>query len=224
MCVCVLDRSPFNAFDEASYFAKYSCVGSLCKGSLVRSLMHLDQVLRTYFFDRVFMNVERLSDIGFVKLVDLSLLLQEVLSHLLVCQFSHAQRLIDVFSHLLLLQVHLPLLYLEVLLMDLVHVEHHLFVGYDCLVLFVHLLLRFPLASLHVFKLDLAGYKRTTLSSLHVTVTNLNEAVRFAWLEPSSLRDEVRLRGLSLQTTITSLDVLRKQVFEGFDIHLDALV
>ena len=66
------------------------------------------------------MNVQRLRLVWRVQLVDLRLLFDQIFGHGLVHVLAHAQRLHHVLSHLLLLEVVLPLLILEVLAMYLV--------------------------------------------------------------------------------------------------------
>ena len=72
------------------------------------------------------MDVKRFAFLRRVESVDLSLFLQQVLRQLRVDELAHAQRVRQVFPHLLLFQIALPLLDLKVLAVDLVEYDVHL--------------------------------------------------------------------------------------------------
>ena len=123
---------------------------------LIACLVHPDKVGLADLLDRVLVDVERLRRLLLVELVDLHLLLDEVVSELLVGALAIAQRLHDILAHLLLLEVLLPLLHLEVLLVDLVQVRVHFLLLAQSQVLLVHLFLGLKLAHFGVLKFDLA--------------------------------------------------------------------
>ena len=116
------------------------------------------------------MNVQGLCPSGRVKLVDLGLLLDQVLRHSFVGVLAQAKRLYHIFSHLLLLEVVLPLLILEVLLVDLVQILVHLLVCAQLQVLRVDLFFGLELARFHVFKLCLASNKISSLNASTIVV------------------------------------------------------
>ena len=70
------------------------------------------------------MNIKRFALRRREQFVDLSLFLDKILCHLRVYHLAIAERLGDIFTHLLLFEVVLPVFYFEVLLVDLV--QHHI--------------------------------------------------------------------------------------------------
>ena len=142
--------------------------------------MHSNEVGLADLLDGVLVDVERSSPLWRVELVDLGLLLDQVLCQLFVLKLTHVERFADVLPHLLLFEVFLPLLHLEVLLVDLLQILVHFFVLPQRRVLLIDLLLDFELAGLHVFQLDLPGNERLALTPSGCAVTEIEQTVGVA--------------------------------------------
>lgn len=163
-----------------------------CK-SLIRGPVHGDKVVLANFFDAVLVNVQRCLCLRPVQFVYLSFLLKDILSLFFVFNFAHVQGQGDVFTHLLLLEVVLPLLNLELFLANLVQVLHNLLLLAQRRILLVHLLFDLVLANFHVFQLDLTGNQRHPLPALHVPFAKVEQAVRVTSLKPSSVECQIGL-------------------------------
>jgi len=130
---------------------------------------HCVKVILAYFFNTVVVDVERVALFRGVELVYLGFFLDQVVSSCFVGELAHLNRLDNVFAHLLLLEVLLPLLHIEVLAMDLVKDHVHFLFLSNFNILFAYFLLDFKLLNFHVFKFYLTGDKRVALLAHEVT-------------------------------------------------------
>ena len=108
--------------------------------------------------------------------VQLRLAIDDAVCKKLVCLLTHAERLVKVFAHLLLLKFSLPIFDIRLLFRNLLQVLVHLLVLSQGNVALICLLFSLELARFHVFKFNLAGDEGLALSAEIILIVQIEDS------------------------------------------------